>query len=272
MQAGATAAAEELVRSCIDSGAFTARRYSWVVRSGDVFLKIPRVGASVASDCRSQAARDVAMREYADLVRLSSACPQVVVPRFLQENLACLGLPYIEGTDLADLLRRTGSAQEADVLVAAAMEILARLHENAAEGAGGMTLVIGGFEARNLRREAASGRLVFFDPHALETGRPEMDVTRFLLSLLMIRWGQDRPAGLWTGFSPEGLLRSYESASGRRLDTGELALGFRRNLAIRAEGARASVRRMAAPKRWVAALYMRYFFRRLARWADSHGF
>ena len=62
------------------------------------------------------------------------------------------------------------------------------------------TIVVLGFEVRNFKRIYPNGSFNFFDPHHLLIGVPEDDFCRYLLSLLMLNWGNNTNFLIWRKF------------------------------------------------------------------------
>jgi hypothetical protein len=279
-----------LVESSVRSGQFAKRRYSWIARSGSYFLKIPSEGNNLEADLESPVVRASAEYEYAALRYLSLLSEVVNKPIGLVRQYSCIVFRRIEGCDLRDaLLRRPKGVQD---LIAQAIGFAADVHTGCTaqpcaltpfkeyranpylpQGDLGQslrrTLVVFGFEARNFRLDEEH-RLRFFDPHEMVIGYPEEDLTRFILSLLMLTWGDSALPIPWTNFDPHKILDDYRLRTGY-LDSGALHYCWAMNVAMRRQHAMAAIRRMPAYARPMALLYLQTFFHSVKRWSKTHG-
>ena len=285
---------EDAASGALRDRIFVQRRYSWIARDGDVFFKIPRIGNSVEEDCNSDHARSMAREEYDNLIMLSVDGGAVISPLLFVEKYACIVLPFVHGQDLRDLLLADPTWESRKAMLDQAMILLAKLHaknldqiilrpkhRNYAdddtfpyafgEDKFRKTLVVRGYEVRNLRVAEPSKLLRFFDPHQIEIGFPEEDISRFALSLLMLRWGRGRVVGIWDRFSLAELVAKYEEASGVLVDWVLLKYSFRWNSEMRSKNAGAIVRRMRWWMRPSADAYRRLFFKNVQRWAEKNG-
>jgi hypothetical protein len=134
------------------------------------------------------------------------------------------------------------------------------------------TLFIGGFEVRNFRFDRRRDGWFFFDPQNVFRGMPEDDLARFVISLLMINWGQDGSVRLWQDFDVSDLLATYESASARSLDRTLLNYFLRETIATRRRFAKKALRNMSGAKRVLGWPYMAAYFMQLDHWAAHHEF
>lgn len=276
---------------------FAKRPLSWTASDGQWHYKIPRVGNSVAEDARSTVARREAESEFRALKMLTALSGSVIEPIAVIDGSACIVTPYYSGTNLRDVLLENKSRAARQAVLQKAIVILARLHRGFLEREGRRlvegdcqateatrrdavlrrssdcrTLVIDGFEVRNLVVSDKSDRMMFFDPHRLSSGPPEDDVTRFIISVLMVPWGRGGGVTAMTDFSAEDLIGTYERVSRLELDAATLKCCFSRNLVMRERNARASVSKMPAVIRPAASLYSAAFFRRIRVWGTKHGF
>jgi len=276
---------------------FAKRPLSWTTSDGEWHYKIPRVSDSVAKDARSAVARRAAEAEFRALKILSALSGAVVQPIMVIGGSACVVTRYCSGTNLRDALLESISSAARQALLQRAIGVLARLHRRFIEGEssrppevdfpvteafeqdagppqGGdyRALVIDGFEVRNLLVSDRSNEMRFFDPHRLSRGPPEEDVTRFIISVLMVPWGRGGGVIAMTDFSAKDLMSTYERISRVALDAEALKSCFSRNLDMRARNARMSVRAMPVAIRPAAALYSAAFFWQVRAWGTKNGF
>jgi hypothetical protein len=134
------------------------------------------------------------------------------------------------------------------------------------------TLFIGGFEVRNFRYDQDHDDWFFFDPQHVYRGMPEDDLARFIVSLLMINWGQGGSVALWRGFDVENLLSAYENAAGILLDGALLTYFLRETIAMRRHFAQKALRNMKGAKRVIGRPYLASYFMQLNHWAANHEF
>ncbi len=201
----------------------------------------------------------------------------------------------LAGDDLSALLRRRDPSGPS--ALEAAMALAGRLHRAGGAALAGLpvhdyagdpyrpappaivarlrarprTLVVRGFEVRNLMTDRPGGALRFFDPHEIVLGAPEEDVTRFLLSLLMLNWGRHAKALAWKRFDAARLIGVYEAASGVPLDRELLAYTFALNAAMRRAHGRRAAAELGGWQAWAAALYGRAYFWQIGNWGRRHG-
>lgn len=279
---------EAVVEQAIAKNLFVRRRWSWVAETEEYFLKIPRESQLLAEDSKSSSTRANATYEHEALNLLSRACSAVVKPIGVAERYACIVLPKIGGQDLRDVLMRGRSPIALTNVLSQAIDILVAIHAFAPEGDGRLvpykdyrsnpylremqqsmsarrTLVTFGFEVRNLRVDE-HGVLRFFDPHELCFGYPEEDLTRFVLSLLMLTWGQLRYPKPWVGFSLTDLLDSYRSKSRALIDPARFQYCAGMNTEMRKAHSLNAIAEMQWLKKPVAMLYRSYFFRQVNEW------
>jgi len=283
------------IDALLRDGGFVRRPASWVATRGDAFFKIPRRSDDCAADLADADALAEAEAEHAQASLLARHEPAVNRP--VARVRACLVYPRIDGADLLERLRRERDAAARQALVEEAVTLCARLHRVAPEALAGVPrhdyrrdpfvpapagiqrrihrrgarLVVRGFESRNFRVDAGTGRLVFFDPHALVLGLPEEDFTRFVLSLLMLRWGRRGPPSPWTRFDPAALRAAYERAAGEPLDPVLVGYTFDLNLRMRRENAERSIAAMRGrTARLAARAYAWFHFRRIDAWRRRH--
>lgn len=279
-----------------DALAFTPRKESWVAASAGWFYKIFRASDEPVRDWLDAACSARARREYADMLFLHGLSHQVCRPVRLDH--ACIVYPYLSGPDLREVLHRNeGTAAERASGLHAAMALLAGLHA-ATAGMGGYpvkdycrdtyvrpdsgvaarlaarerTLCIGGFEVRNLRFARARRDWLFFDPQHVFMGVVEEDLARFIISLLMVNWGVKGSLRIWDGFAAQGVVASYEAASGRSVDAALLDYFLYETVAMRRHFAAKAVRAMRGPKRVLGQAYLTTYFRQLDNWVRKHEF
>jgi hypothetical protein len=293
---------EEYWRSLVsrfDYSRFHARSLSWICTQGTLFLKIRKYHDSIEDDLQDARAKEHAQREHDNLVLLHQLDDAVIQP--LARVDACVIYPCVEGYDLVDESSRKRIRDirpDFDRHIEDGISLLARLHghpEKVPEGlarcdyrnseflpltdAGLIStiegrpssLVIHGFEVRNLRYDTAENRVRFLDPHRIFVGAPEEDVARYILSLLMINWGRHLNCMVWDDFDAERLLRAYEEVRGMALDRRLLAYMFDLKVAMRTSHARKNIERMNPFQGLLARVYARLFFRNVESWRKEVG-
>ncbi|WP_395119586.1 hypothetical protein ACFCQI_01320 [Rhodanobacter sp. FW102-FHT14D06] len=278
--------------------AFTPRKESWVASSADRFYKIFRRSDDPLRDWLDPTCMEKAGREYADALLLRELSEHVCTP--LRLDHACVVYPRLSGPDLRPMLQQKhgafGARHRAQAL-RKAMVVLAQLHRARSNPAGypakdylhngylvpdaevarrigerERTLFIGGFEVRNFRYDEEREDWLFFDPQHVYLGMPEDDVARFVISLLMINWGQGGGVTLWQGFDVEDLLAAYEDAAGFLLDGTLLTYFLRETIAMRRHFAQKALRNMAGARRVIGRPYLAGYFMQLNHWAANHEF
>jgi hypothetical protein len=278
--------------------AFTPRKESWVASSADRFYKIFRRSDDPVRDWLDPHCMEKATREYADTLLLGRLSDRVCTP--IRLDHACVVYPRLSGPDLRPMLQQrrgiSGARHRAHAL-RKAMVVLAQLHgagSNAADypakdylhdcylvpdaevvkriGERERTLFIGGFEVRNFRFDLERDDWFFFDPQHVYLGMPEDDLARFVISLLMINWGQGGSVTLWQGFDVEDLLSTYETAAGFLLDGALLTYFLRETIAMRRHFAQKALRNMGRAKRVIGWPYLAGYFMQLNHWAANHEF
>lgn len=278
--------------------AFTPRKESWVASSADRFYKIFRRSDDPLRDWLDPTCMEKAAREYADALLLRELSEHVCTP--LRLDHACVVYPRLSGPDLRPMLQQKhgafGARHRAQAL-RKAMVVLAQLHRARSNPAGypakdylhdgylvpdaevarrigerERTLFIGGFEVRNFRYDEEREDWLFFDPQHVYLGMPEDDVARFVISLLMINWGQGGGVTLWQGFDVEDLLAAYEDAAGFLLDGTLLTYFLRETIAMRRHFAQKALRNMAGARRVIGRPYLAGYFMQLNHWAANHEF
>lgn len=278
--------------------AFTPRKESWVASSADRFYKIFRRSDDPLRDWLDPTCMEKAAREYADALLLRELSEHVCTP--LRLDHACVVYPRLSGPDLRPMLQQKhgafGPRHRAQAL-RKAMVVLAQLHRARSNPAGypakdylhdgylvpdaevarrigerERTLFIGGFEVRNFRYDEEREDWLFFDPQHVYLGMPEDDVARFVISLLMINWGQGGGVTLWQGFDVEDLLAAYEDAAGFLLDGTLLTYFLRETIAMRRHFAQKALRNMAGARRVIGRPYLAGYFMQLNHWAANHEF
>ncbi len=291
-----TGDAAGLVPDLLSAGAFARRPASWVAVRDGRFFKIPRVSNSLEADAQSSAALEQAVEEYESTALLARISDDVVRHLDFVRECACLVMPELAGPELLAEVRRARRSGEAARLVEEGCGVLARIHRGSASAVGGLPrydyagdaflpaapeqleaiaradpmIVCGGFEIRNLMRDA-SGRLRFFDPHHVWLGIAEHDLMRYVVSALMLDWGRRLGRGLWSGFSLEGCIAAYGRERGVAVDRQLGAYAFRLCAAMRRAHAMRRVREAPVWMRGLMHLYTLVFFGQMDRWAAKHG-
>ncbi len=274
--------AEQRIEGAMREGRFAARPLAFVARDGDLFLKVPRLAGGPLVAWRSAEVIAAATEEHALLDLLAAADPDVLRPT--DRVAGCLAFPWLEGPDLLVVLRGGDSDQQRSA-IEAAVDLLGRLHAKldlAAQGAidyasdpwltgatsfadrlEGMELgpVVRGIELRNFRFDAVAGRWRFFDPHRCGIGARAEDLARFVVSLLMVRWGAFDGFRAWEAFDLDALLERYARAAGRPLRDADFATAFDYNLAMRRHHAERAV---AVAPLWLRPAYRIYLDRHFA--------
>jgi hypothetical protein len=272
---------------------WTPRPRTWTLRTADRFYKIDRQSDDVAADLVHPEACARAEVEYALTCRLAALDRALARP--LARVDACIVARALTGDDLGALLRRGEQAGAA--ALESAMAMAGRLHRADGAALAGLpvhdyaadpyspappalaallrtrrpTLVVRGFEVRNFMTDRPGGELRFFDPHELVLGAPEEDVTRFLVSLLMLNWGRHANVLAWRRFDAARLIEVYEAARGARLDREVLAYTFALNTAMRRAHGRRAAAELGGWKTRAGALYGRAYFWQIAAWGRRHG-
>jgi len=277
---------------------FTRRKESWVASSPDRFYKIFRRSDDPLRDWLDPQCMEKARREYADALLLGRLSDCVCTPLGLDH--ACVVYPRLSGPDLRPMLqqqRGAAGARHRAKALRKAMLVLAQLHRARPElavyppkdylragylvpdaevarriGERERTLFIGGFEVRNFRYDRDRDGWFFFDPQHVYLGMPEDDLARFIISLLMINWGQGGSVRLWQGFDVEDLLSAYEDAAGFLLDGALLTYFLRETIAMRRHFAQKALRNMKGAKRAIGRPYLAAYFMQLTHWAANHEF
>lgn len=282
----------------IDGLAFTPRKESWVASSADWFYKIFRRSDAPARDWLDPFCMEKASREYADTLLLGRLSDRVCMPVRLDH--ACVVYPLLSGPDMRPMLqqmRGADAARRRTRALSEAMVTLAQLHGAEQDtpdypvkdylqnrylvpdvevakriGERERTLFISGFEVRNFRFDRHRDGWFFFDPQHVFFGMPEDDLARFVISLLMINWGQGGSVRLWQDFDVSDLLSTYEDAAGRLLDRTLLNYFLRETIAMRRHFAQKALRSMSGAKRALGRPYLAAYFMQLNHWAVNHEF
>lgn len=278
----------------IDALAFTARKESWITTSAGRFYKMFRRSDDPARDWLDPECIEKARHEYADMLFLHERAHRVCRP--LCQDHACVVYPLLSGPDMRVMLRsRNATAAERSTALHEAMVLLAQLHSTSGDTAPypakdylhdgylvphedvmrriaerERTIFIGGFEARNFRFDSRAGAWHFFDPQHMFLGMPEDDFARFVISLLMLNWGQGGSLKLWRDFDIQDLVSVYEAALGRTLDRMLLNYFLRETIAMRRHFAEKAVRAMSGVRRLLGRPYLTTYFLQLEQWVTNH--
>jgi len=272
------------------------RKESWVASSAGWFYKIFRRSDDPARDWLDSSCIEKASREYADTLLLGRLSGRVCMPARLDH--ACVVYPQLSGPDMRPMLQQArdpADARRRTVALGEAMAVLVQLHGARREVSNypvkdylhngylapdadvarriaerERTLFIGGFEVRNFRFDRHRDGWFFFDPQHVFLGMPEDDLARFVVSLLMINWGQGGSVRLWQDFDLRDLLAAYENAGARSLDRILLNYFLRETIAMRKRFAEKALRNMSTAKRALGRPYLAAYFMQLNHWAAHH--
>ncbi len=281
--------------AAIDGLNFTRRQESWVAESGGYFYKIIRRHNEPLQDLYDPECIETARREYSDMQFLHGLSEKVCRPERVEHG--CIVYPYLSGPDMRAALQSNPADAQRRTCLREAMSLLAQLHAPAARtgdyplkdyqrdshlvpdfdireriSARNKTLVISGFEVRNLRFDRTRGTWFFFDPHHVKQGVPEEDFARFVISLLMINWGRDGALRCWSAFSMEELLAMYERASSTTLDKVLLNHFLRQTVVMRKAYAMRALRAMHPAQRIIGWPYLMMYFQQIEKWNLAHAF
>ena len=279
----------------IDALTFAARKESWVASSAGWFYKIFRKSDDPARDWRDPQCMETARREYADTLLLARLSPRVCAPVKLDH--ACVVYPHMSGPDMRVMLQQFGHAnrQQGTAALRQAMVVLAQLHAATPDtldyplkdymrngylvpdatvakriDARARALFVGGFEVRNFRFDDRHNGWFFFDPQHVYLGMAEDSVARFVISLLMINWGQGGTLSSWQAFDVHDLLSAYEAAADCAVDRVLFNYFLRETIAMRRHVAEKALRNMHGIKRLFGRPYLAVYFLQLSQWAAKH--
>jgi hypothetical protein len=272
---------------------FVRRQESWVAKSNGYFYKIVRKSDDPMRDIGDPECIEKALREYNDLRFLAGLSAGVCCP--VRTEQGCIVYPYLSGPDLRDVLRSGAARARHQDALHDAMFLLAQFHRDAGNIGNypvkdyllrsyaapapdiierirvrKKTLVIGGFEVRNLRFDNAQGGWYFFDPHHVWVGVPEDDLARFFISLLMVNWGRDGTPRCWNHFNMGTLLATYERATSAPVDKILLNFFLLERTAMRKFFAMKTLGNMSVAARIIAWPYLKVYFWQIERWRSAH--
>jgi hypothetical protein len=276
------------------TGRFECRRHSWVCSHEGLFFKIPRLEESPGPSLAEPSAIEAARLEYELTSQLAVLDDAIEAP--LGRVGACLVKRHIPGVDAVRVARAAGAGGELQEALEAGVSLAGRLHrpgvavlaERPVYDYGAdpylpaheavlerlrsrpRSLVVEGFEVRNFRREDATGRWKFFDPHNVLLGVPEQDFTQYVLSVLMINWGRNVRCRTWTRFDYPALREAYERARGEALDPLLLQYSFRRNVRVRMARALYWANRLGGVHRLGALTYAKIYFAQIRSWENDN--
>jgi hypothetical protein len=283
-----------IIKEGIERVGFSKRRWSWICAYDDFFLKVPRVSDDLLLDLGAAEVRNLAKAEHDSLSILGSYSHAVILPMLFIEECGCLVFPRISGRDLYDLLVKERTRRKCHELIAPALGLMGEVHRRSAAAPpvglrekvysqhnmrqekrsvreSPRCLSVFGFEVRNFRLCDENDGVRFFDPHEVYLGYPEDDVSRFVLSLLMIHWGRNWSCRLWRNFSLDAILDSYEREGGLRLEERRFAECFRLNVAMRERYAEAALEGLSRMKDVLGRTYRLLFFAQIKHWARANG-
>lgn len=285
---------EKLLKSLIDENKFTCRRSSWTACNQDYFFKIPRKSLSVKDDIVNPEAVKAAHDEYNHMVFLNRLDNAVLKPLAIMD--ACIVMPTLTGNSIIDESKR-GNAKSIQAVLEEGIALCARLHRYSLDlfeeiptydyknnpflhptqdvlsdlESHPKTIVVRGFEIRNFKQDSPNGRLKFFDPHFSVIGAPEEDLSRYLVSILMLNWGKNINCLVFRKFKLAPLLETYQSIRNFSLNFRMLSYMFRFNIAMRRFYALESTKEMPHLKRLVAKAYLIVFFKQIDFWRNANG-
>jgi len=274
---------------------FTRRPLSWVAVTDDLFFKVPRRSNDVLTDATDHSVLTKAAEEYRVLVQLSEITPHVLRPVGVVSGFGCLVMHRINGQNARDILRNGSDKTVIAQTVLAGIDVCASLHtcrrfpaslhpyDYSADPFADVlsmppsrpidraTLVIDGFEIRNILVRTIDKFPIFFDPHQIAIGYPEDDLARYVVSLLMVSWGR---GGLrvWREFSTRSLIETYQKQANISIDAERMGYFLKRTVRMREYYARESERRLPLPIRGLGALYRSSFFHQIKDWIAEHDF
>lgn len=273
---------------------FAKRPESWVAVKDELFFKVPRLREELGDDLNGAANISMAEAELRASKYLAAMDSNVLEP--LGVSRACLIYRAISGPDLRDaLLGDNFELGQCGLLQA--MGMLGRLHSSFRRSAVEMaeygvtspffvtptercrrlmqvrakSIVIDGFEVRNFRFDSRRRAWIFFDPHRIRIGPAECDVARFIVSLLMLRWGRSVRCWTWTRFNVKELLRTYEEESGCELDSDLIQFFLAENVAMREHYALLTIKDMSTVVKPLAMAYRNVFFLQTRNWVAKNG-
>jgi len=281
------------MRGIPDYRKFTRRPLSWITEDENCFYKIPRGSESVESDmvdpeCISEAGKEYELSNFL-------GCVDESINKPMRVEQACIISPMMSGPDMIDFIRKLKDGAAIQDCIETSIRLLGRLHLASVDISGfpihdygrdsflaataelaesisakRRTVVIDGFEVRNFRYDKIRNKWLFFDPHNIRQGIPEEDISRFIVSLLMLNWGRAFKFRIWTGFCARSLLKVYKNESSVKIDGQLLKYSFELILNMRRYYALKSVRDMSYFKRIVARMYLEIYFRQMHRWVNRN--
>lgn len=297
------------VAALIQSNAFSMRALSWIARKDGLFFKIPRQSSDLLADSRSAGCLAEIRKEFELLALLADLSDRVIRPIACVDEYSCLVLPNLNTDDLRHVIlsppsspgRALGGLEprtpvDRAELLRGAVGLIATIHRNGVPLPAALgridygcnrwlpapfhiasseerVVVVDGYEIRNLILERPSGDIYLVDPHHVGLGFPEEDVTRLIVSLLMLNWGRHFNCTVWTEFDPADLIHEYEKESGRRLDHERLAYCFQMIVGMRFYHSSRSLKALQNPlMRLFGKAYQRGFFLQIQRWSKKHDF
>jgi len=284
-----------LICQLVEDDCFIKRPLSWVASTDKYFFKIPRKSDSLQYDFKAIESAEISRKEYQ--VNRILCCIDSAVSEPIALINSCLVMPYIEGVDLRVELKASRNANHIQSALEDGMVLCARIHRNsdsehsdipihnyrndpffpASEAVLGRlesharAVVIRGFEVRNLMRDTGDQQLRFFDPHDIVVGVPEEDVTRYLLSVLMLNWQRGVNCLIWSKFDWRQLREAYENERGTRLSADIVSYALSLNIAMRQHHAIRAANTLSKLKRLAAHAYWRCYFKQIHLWRKRNG-
>lgn len=285
----------EELHKLIESKRFIKHGYSWFALTEQHFYKIPLFSKNVKADSARPEALELIQEEYQHAMFLSQLDEAMEKPLALLEKYACLVKKRIFGKDLLLKLRTSSNKKEHQKWLEEGISIIARIHRHKDKLKNEVSvydygkwefspltpkqleilkshpphLIVQGFEIRNLIHE--NNKLISFDPHSVCLGVPEDDVSRYVLSILMVNWGSRLKCIVWKNFDFNKLLKVYEETRGEKTDKNILSMMFDWNIAMRDFYAKKKEKRLPLYLRILAVTYRRIYFWQIENWRKKEG-
>lgn len=272
---------------------FLKRPLSWVALTSEFFYKIPKNSDDLEADFYNPVCIEEASKEYELACYLSDLDKNVNKP--LSINGACIIYPLLSGPDMTEILKNRKDDGVVQKSIESAVSLLGRLHQKSTGvsvfhvhdygnnpftrascellpqiSAKKKSVVIYGFEVRNFRFDKTKEQWIFFDPHNICQGLPEEDFARFVVSLLMVNWGENHKCNIWQRFNLKTLIDVYEDSASSSLDRQLLQYAFSLVLAMRRHNAVKSVYTMGCLKRIFARVYLEVYFYQMNKWVEKN--
>ncbi len=282
----------DIISNALEEDLFEERPLSFVAKCGGRFLKIakPQGVHDVVQAAQSDEAKELAKQEFDALQVLGGLAPDLVVGELtFIEGFACLVSDNIDGKNARDVLLNEKDRGLRNALLEKAIDVLGRFHSACSVDQSASLfaidyeadfflplpenislsspcLVIEGFEIRNMM-QTGGGDVVFFDPHELRAGVREDDLSRFVISLLMLTWARNGNPLIWRDFSLKRLIAKYEEVASVKVCDEVFAYFMKRNAQMRRYYAYASIGDMSFFLRMLAKVYIEFYFLQVRLWS-----